>query len=119
MNRQNKTENVAKLISIILSGIIIFFLAGHISAIANEHVSVANLFSCIWEHIKNTPFDLPHFNKTVFIYAAGIWLVGSIGIICSANVPKADMKGIEKGSNDFMDEKELKAFLKKNTTRCR
>lgn len=112
-------DTIAKIISIFLAGCCCFFFAAHISQAVNNCGKYQNILEVLGDHLKNAPFDLKHFHPVVYLYAAGIWAVGSITILCMRMTPKADMKGIEKGSNNFMTEKELKEFLKNNTTRCR
>lgn len=112
-------EKTGKLISILLIGLICFYISGHLSAVVNSSGINTETLSLLGKHIADTPFHVLHFHPIVFIYAFGIWLVGSITILSSRISPKADMKGTEKGSNDFMTEKEIKEFLKNNTTRCR
>lgn len=112
-------DSIAKLVSIILAGCCCFYFAAHISYAAENCSSFQDGLCILGNHLKESPFDLIHFHPVVYLYAAGIWIVGSITILCMRITPKADMKGMEKGSNDFMTEKELKEFLKNNTTRCR
>ena len=92
------------------------YLSGHLSYVIRITGISPDTPVILIQHIKANPFDCFHFHPVVFAYAAGIILIGVIGILTKTTVPKAQMKGIEKGSNDFMNEEEIAAFLKSNTT---
>lgn len=114
--KKSKSESSWKIISIIATALPGIFLAGHLSY-AVETIGVSSrTVSCFLMHIKMHPFDIFHFHPVVFLYAAGIWLIGVIGILSKRTLPKAQMKGVEKGSNDYMTKEELNEFLKNNTS---
>ena len=116
MKNDNKSLIWTKLISILVLSGFTLFLAGHISYAVNMSVPFDSIADVLLIHIKRHPFDFTHYNRTVFIYCTGILLIGVIGILSAVSLPHGDMKGIEKGSNNFMNRHELREFIRKNTT---
>ena len=116
-----KTENdiSAKIISIIAVALPAVYLSGHLSYVIEKAGISTDTPALLLTHIKIHPFDFFHFHPVVFAYAAGIIIIGAMGIFTKTTVPKAQMKGMEKGSNDFMTEEEITEFLKANTTKVK
>ena len=119
MKNSRKADRLSKIISAFLMLLIFLWLAGHISGAVAGGISSGDVLRKIWEHICAGFFDCFYFNKFIFIYALGVWFVGALSIFTARTLPHADMKGKEKGSNDFNSSKELEEFLKHNTTKVR
>lgn len=68
------------------------------------------------EYIKTNPFDLSSFNLLVYLLIYGLCLCIYFRIIFQRQPPRAEMKGMEHGSNDFMDWNEKNDFCKTRIT---
>ena len=113
---QKSTETSSKLIMLLVLAIPLTFFACHLSYAVNICGLSSYTVRLFTLHLSNHPFDILHFHPVVFLYALGVWLIGAVGIISRRTIPKAEMKGMEKGSNEFMTPEEIKEFLKNNTS---
>lgn len=113
---QKSSEFWAKLITLLVFAILLLFFASHLAFAVNICGLSSDTVRMFSMHLSNRPFDIFHFHPIVFLYAFGVWLVGAVGIISRRILPKAEMKGKEKGSNSFMTRKEIDEFLKNNTS---
>lgn len=117
--KKTDSDITVKIISIIVAALPVIYLSGHISCVITAAGISSDTPALLLQHIKIKPFDFFHFNPVVFAYAVGIIIIGAVGILTKTTVPKAQMKGMEKGSNDFMTEEEITEFLKTNTTKVK
>lgn len=114
--KKTDSDITVKIISIIAVTLPAVYLSGHLSYVIEKTGISTDTPALLLTHIKIHPFDFFHLHPVVFAYAAGIIIIGAVGILTKTTVPKAQMKGMEKGSNDFMTKEEITEFLNSNTT---
>ena len=110
------SRTVRNLISILLIGILFFYAAGTISAVIVSGTTFESFYPDLIAHLKSSPLDCLHFHPMVFIYAAGFFVLATLAIVTRKEMPRAEMKGTEHGSNDFMSKKQYEAFIDSCTT---
>ena len=103
--RNGKSDIGEKLIAFaVMAGITVFF-CGHLSAVIEKGADLDNWSTILMEHLQAAPFDFFHVNYYVLFVA-----------FSKQELPRAEMKGIEHGSNDFQTIEERNSFLTNNTT---
>ena len=110
-----KTSKTEKLITSILTILIIIFFTGHVAALINNGASLNDFSNELFLHIKEEPFDL-QWHTVTFLASAMISSMCYLMMFVKTDIPKAEMKGIEHGSNDFQTNEELNQFLMSYTT---
>lgn len=93
------------------------YLAAHMSGwLATEGEWDILKLDGFFTYIAQHPFDVISFNIFAYavIYGAGFALY--FYIIFSRKPPKAEMKGVEHGSNDFMSAEEMVQYSKTRMT---
>lgn len=99
----------------VMAGITVFF-CGHLSAVIKKGAGLDNWSIMLMEHLRTAPLDFFHMNYYVLYFAVCIFALIFFVAFSKRELPKAEMKGIEHGSNDFQTEEERNDFLEKNTT---
>lgn len=92
------------------------FFCGHLSAVIEQGAGMNNWSEMLWNHIKEFPFAFFLFNPYVIYFAICINSLIFFLLLSKRELPKAEMKGIEHGSNDFQTEEERNYFLANNTS---
>lgn len=70
----------------------------------------------LMEHLRTAPLDFFHMNYYVLYFAVCIFALIFFVAFSKRELPKAEMKGIEHGSNNFQTVEERNMFLTNNTT---
>ncbi len=99
----------------IMAGITVFF-CGHLSAVIKKGAGLDNWSIMLMEHLRTAPLDFFHMNYYVLYFAVCIFALIFFVAFSKRELPKAEMKGIEHGSNDFQTVEERNMFLTNNTT---
>lgn len=99
----------------IMAAMTIFF-CGHLAAVIEKGTGIDNWSAILLEHIQAKPLDIFHVNYYVVYFAVCIYALIFFMALSKRELPKAEMKGVEHGSNDFQTDAERIAFLAKNTT---
>ena len=99
----------------VMAGITIFF-CGHLSAVIKKGAGLDNWSIMLMEHLRTAPLDFFHMNYYVLYFAVCIFALIFFVAFSKRELPKAEMKGIEHGSNDFQTVEERNMFLTNNTT---
>jgi len=110
-----KTSKTEKFITITLTVLIILFVTGHIAALINNGTALNDFSNELFRHIKEEPFDL-QWHTVPFLASALISSMCYLMMFTKTEIPKAEMKGAEHGSNDFQTSAELSEFLASYTT---
>lgn len=110
-----KTSKTETFITGILIVLLIIFVTGHIAALINNGADLSNFSDELLLHIKEKPFDL-QWHTVTFLASAMITSMCYLMMFVKTDIPKAEMKGIEHGSNDFQTNEELRQFLISYTT---
>ena len=108
---------VRNLIAIFIVGTLFFYAAGTISAVIVSGATYESFYPDLIAHLKVGPLDCLHFHPMVFIYATGFFVLSVLAIVTRKEMPHAEMKGKEHGSNNFISEKEYASFIENNTTK--
>lgn len=104
-------------IFLLVSALITVYVCGHLSAVINAGgLTVDNWTTILPEHIKATPFDFLHCNPYVAYFAVLLYILFFVMTLGKRELPQAEMKGEEHGSNDFQTDAERNLFLTNNTT---
>lgn len=107
----------SKVITIILSTLLVIFVLGHLSVLLNSgEVEGMDFFQPLLTHIKEQPFNFIAVNPYVAYFGGLSYLLFFVISISKQTVPQAEMKGQEHGSNDFQTNEERLEFLENNTT---
>lgn len=99
----------------VMAGITVFF-CGHLSAVIKKGAGLDNWSIMLMEHLQTAPLDFFHMNYYVLYFAVCIFALIFFVAFSKRELPKAEMKGIEHGSNDFQTVEERNMFLTNNTT---
>jgi hypothetical protein len=99
----------------VMAGITVFF-CGHLSAVIKKGAGLDNWSIMLMEHLRTAPLDFFHMNYYVLYFAVCIFALIFFVAFSKRELPKAEMKGIEHGSNDFQTVEERNMFLTNNTT---
>ena len=99
----------------VMAGITVFF-CGHLSAVIKKGAGLDNWSIMLMEHLQTAPLDFLHMNYYVLYFAVCIFALIFFVAFSKRELPKAEMKGIEHGSNDFQTLEERNMFLTNNTT---
>ena len=99
----------------VMAGITVFF-CGHLSAVIKKGAGLDNWSIMLMEHLQTAPLDFLHMNYYVLYFAVCIFALIFFVAFSKRELPKAEMKGIEHGSNDFQTVEERNMFLTNNTT---
>ncbi len=99
----------------VMAGITVFFF-GHLSAVIKKGAGLDNWSIMLMEHLQTAPLDFLHMNYYVLYFAVCIFALIFFVVCSKRELPKAEMKGIEHGSNDFQTLEERNMFLTNNTT---
>ena len=114
--RNGKSDIREKLIAFaVMAGITVFF-CGHLSAVIEKGADLDNWSTMLMEHLRVEPFDFFHVNYYVLYFAVCIFALIFFMAFSKRELPRAEMKGIEHGSNDFQSIEERNSFLENNTT---
>lgn len=105
-----------KLAGLIALALFTIFFCGHLSAVIDAGAGVGTWPEMILEHIKTAPMDFLHINGYVAYFAVCIYTLIFFMAFSKRELPKAEMKGAEHGSNDFQTEEERIQFLTANTS---
>ena len=108
-----KKKLLNKIIGIAIVTLFYVYFIGHFSSVycSGGLISLEE----IMHHIVTQPFSLK-FVQNVFCIGGLIYLILLLVMFSRTNLPKAEMKGEEHGSNDFQTPEETKEFLATNTT---
>ncbi len=104
---------------LIIFGVIAFmtvFFCGHLAAVIEAGAGLDNWSELLRNHVLHVPLDFFYINYYVLYFAVCIYALVFFMALSKRELPKAEMKGIEHGSNDFQTEEERNDFLEKNTT---
>lgn len=119
----NKSRNgkkqglfIGKLTSLFVLGLLTVFLCGHLSAAIEAGAGMNNWLEMILEHMRMAPVDFFHANGYVVYFAVCIYTFIFFMAFSKRELPEAEMKGMEHGSNDFQTEEERALFLSANTS---
>lgn len=99
----------------VVAGAMVFF-CGHLSAVIKKGADLDNWSMMLMEHLRTAPFDFFYVNDYVLYFAVCIFTLIAFIALSKMELPKAEMKGIEHGSNDFQTMEERNDFLADNTT---
>lgn len=99
----------------VMAGAMVFF-CGHLSAVIKKGADLDNWSMMLMEHLRTAPFDFFYVNYYVLYFAVCIFALIVFIALSKRELPKAEMKGIEHGSNDFQTIEERNDFLAGNTT---
>lgn len=99
----------------VMAGAMVFF-CGHLSAVIKKGADLDNWSMMLMEHLRTAPFDFFYVNYYVLYFAVCIFALIVFIALSKRELPKAEMKGIEHGSNDFQTMEERNNFLAGNTT---
>ncbi len=99
----------------VMAGVMVFF-CGHLSAVIKKGADLDNWSMMLMEHLRTAPFDFFYVNHYVSYFAVCIFALIVFIALSKRELPKAEMKGIEHGSNDFQTMEERNDFLADNTT---
>ncbi len=114
--RNSKSDIREKLIAFaVVAGMSVFF-CGHLSAVIEKGVDLDNWSTMLMEHLQTALFDFFHVNYYVLYFAICIFALIFFVTFSKRELPRAEMKGIEHGSNDFQTMEERNDFLANNTT---
>ena len=114
--RNSKSDIREKLIAFaVVAGMSVFF-CGHLSAVIEKGVDLDNWSTMLMEHLQTALFDFFHVNYYVLYFAICIFALIVFVTFSKQELPRAEMKGIEHGSNDFQTMEERNDFLANNTT---
>ena len=114
--RNGKSDIGEKLIAFAVMAGITVFLCGHLSAVIEKGAGLDNWSAMLMEHLQAAPFDFFHVNYYVLYFAVCIFALIFFVAFSKRELPRAEMKGIEHGSNDFQRIEERNSFLENNTT---
>ena len=114
--RKTKSDIWGKVIGLAVVGLLMFFVCGHLSAVIQQEAEVRVWSAMLLEHIQTRPFDFFHKNGYVVYFAVCIYTLIWFITFSKRELPKAEMKGIEHGSNDFQTEDERMQFLADHTS---
>ena len=114
--KTGKSDIREKLIAFaVVAGMSVFF-CGHLSAVIEKGAGLDNWSTMLMEHLQTAPFDFFHVNYYVLYFAICIFALIVFVTFSKQELPRAEMKGIEHGSNDFQTIEERNSFLTNNTT---
>lgn len=114
--RNGKSDIREKLIAFaVMAGITVFF-CGHLSTVIEKGADLDNWSTMLMEHLRAAPFDFFHVNYYVLYFAVCIFALIFFAAFSKRELPRAEMKGIEHGSNGFQSIEERNSFLENNTT---
>lgn len=99
----------------VMAGAMVFF-CGHLSTVIKKGADLDNWSMMLREHLRTAPFDFFYVNYYVLYFAVCIFALIAFIVLSKRELPKAEMKGIEHGSNDFQTIEERNDFLEGNTT---
>lgn len=105
-----------KLIGLAALALVTIFFCGHLSAVIYAGAGIGTWSEMILKHIKTAPMDFLHINGYVVYFAVCIYALIFFMTFSKRELPKAEMKGVEHGSNDFQTEEERIQFLVANTS---
>ena len=114
--KDKKDRKKETLVSFLIIMLITVFFCGHLSAVIEQGAGMNNWSKMLWTHIKNAPFTFFSMNRYVIYFAVCIDSLIFFLLLSKRELPKAEMKGIEHGSNDFQTEEERNYFLANNTS---
>lgn len=99
-----------------IMAVITALLCGHLAAVIERGAGLDNWSAMLLEHIQTEPLDIFHVNYYVLYFVVCIYTLVFFIVLSKRELPKAEMKGIEHGSNDFQTDAERNEFLTHNTT---
>ncbi len=105
-----------KLTGLIALALFTIFFCGHLSAVIDAGAGIGTWSEMILEYIKTAPMDFLHVNGYVVYFAVCFYTLIFFMTFSKRELPKAEMKGVEHGSNDFQTEEERIQFLANNTS---
>ncbi len=114
--RKKKEGTIGKLTGLAMAALFIIFFCGHLSAIIEVGAGMDTWSELLLEHIKIAPMDFFHVNGYVAYFIVCIYTLIFVMSFSKTKLPKAEMKGMEHGSNDFQTEEERIQFLADNTS---
>lgn len=112
--KKKKSKHIPLLIMLL---VLAQYTAAHVSGWLIEVgewdiVQINGLFGYFTSH----PFDITSFHLMAYVLVYGICACIYFRTLFKQEAPRAEMKGIEHGSNDFMNWDEKKEFLEKRVT---
>lgn len=115
--KESKSDFHLKIILFVMTLILAQFLAAHASGwILEEGEWDITKIDGLMDYIATHPFDFVSFSlpvyALVYFLSIGLFIYYCLGV----NTPKAEMKGEEHGSNDFMTPEEIIEFTRQRTT---
>lgn len=105
-----------KLIIFVVIAFMTVFFCGHLAAVIEAGAGLDNWSELLRNHVLHVPLDFFYINYYVLYFAVCIYALVFFMALSKRELPKAEMKGIEHGSNDFQTVEERNMFLTNNTT---
>lgn len=102
--------------ALVMTALSMLFACGHLAAVLEQGTRMEDWTAASAEHMVAAPLDLFHVDYRILYFAVCIYGLIVILTLPKRELPRAEMKGIEHGSNDFQTEEERDLFLAGNTS---
>ena len=102
--------------ALVMTALSMLFACGHLAAVLERGTRMEGWTAAVAEHMVSAPLDLFHVDYRILYFAVCIYGLIFIAALPKRELPRAEMKGIEHGSNDFQTEEERDLFLAGNTS---
>ena len=111
--KEKKPWPVMLLITVVLSQYVSAHISGWIIEVGDFDLSKVD---ALFDYFILNPFDFRSFNPLVYLMVYGAGFAAYFHILFSRQPPRAEMKGQEHGSNDFMTDDEKLQFSAERST---
>lgn len=102
--------------ALVVTALSMLFACGHLAAVLERGTRMEDWTSAVAEHMVSAPLDFFHADYRILYFAACIYGLIVVLTLPKRELPRAEMKGVEHGSNDFQTEEERDLFLAGNTS---
>lgn len=114
--REKGSDPAVRVAALAATALLLLFFCGHLAAVLEQGVGMEDWTAALARHMRSAPFDIFHADYRILYFAACIYGLIVILTLPKRELPRAEMKGIEHGSNDFQTEEERDLFLAGNTS---